>query len=181
MKKILLLIGITVVTSVSISYAPEAEAGRCNSIKTPDYKKEDLCKVMDFTDDVSDSKYFYKNPNTEGCDLGFKMPGLPDFGFSIDAIGKFDLCSALQHVTEDVVADINSYTQGAVDEAVNSATGGLGTQIHIDPNAAINSTLTGGTPSFNGAVQTGTGPSRSANTQKLLDVLKNYSNTSPSQ
>lgn len=81
--------------------------------------KERVCQRLDLTVNITDSPLIYTDPDAS-CDLGFKMPGLPDFNIGLNGL---DSCKILKSITSDTVDAFNSGLQDAVDEGL-SAVGG---------------------------------------------------------
>jgi len=76
----------------------------------------DVCSKIDTDPDVEGSKYKYENPDG-GCDIGLRMPGLPDFGFSAEG---FDFCALAKAVTSDMVDEANSKMREELNTALDS-------------------------------------------------------------
>lgn len=72
-----------------------------------------------------ENPFVYINPD-QPCDLGLTMPGVGDFGLSLDGLNS---CKVLKAVTGDMVQEINSTTQGSLDEVIGHVTGTIKDQL----------------------------------------------------
>lgn len=83
-------------------------------------RKKNVDLKLDWSTDIKDHPLAYKNPDA-GCDLGFEMPGLPSIGFGL---GGLDACKAVKAVTGEHIKQLSRDMQDAVDQGLDSITGG---------------------------------------------------------
>lgn len=86
--------------------------------------KEQVCNQLDLTVNIQTSPFLYTDPEAS-CDLGFQMPGLPDFNIGFDGL---DSCKLLQSITGELVNQVNQEMRDAVNgglEAVGLEDGDL--------------------------------------------------------
>lgn len=76
----------------------------------------DVCDMIDAEPDVQGSRYRYENPDG-GCDIGLRMPGLPDFGFSAEG---FDMCALVSTVLSDQIDAVNRGMREGVNGALDT-------------------------------------------------------------
>lgn len=98
----------------------------------------DVCDMIDADPDVEGSRYRYENPDG-GCDIGLRMPGLPDIGFSYDG---FDACALVKAVTSDMVDMANRKMREEFNSAMDSVKDATGLKdFNLDVSA--NDVVTG--------------------------------------
>jgi len=98
-------------------------------------------------------------PSKEDCDLGLKMPGLPDFNVDLD-FSLPSACTALRAVTAGMILQINNRVQNEVDNAIEQVTNG-NTQLDFDLQSRITDTLSN---AANDLTKPGTGGQPGGNT-----------------
>lgn len=76
--------------------------------------KNQVCSQLDLTVNIQTSPFLYTDPEAS-CDLGFKMPGLPDFNLGFEGL---DSCKLLQSVTGELVNQVNQSMRDAVNGAL---------------------------------------------------------------
>lgn len=110
--------------------AATAHAGKCGNYLP---KIPDNCSGLDTSVSLEGNPFVYTNPDAS-CDLGFSLPGLPNFGLSMGSIGS---CEILKKVTGEFVSKINREMRDAMDQAVKESTNGMGTEVTIDPSRLV--------------------------------------------
>lgn len=72
------------------------------------------CVGLNTSASVEGNPFIYTNPEAS-CDLGLELPGLPSLGFDL---GSLDFCAIAESLTSDLVNDINTGMQEAVNGAL---------------------------------------------------------------
>ncbi len=110
--------------------AMSAHAGKCGNYLP---KIPDTCAGLDTSVSLEGNPFVYTNPDAS-CDLGFSMPGLPNFGLGVEGLRS---CEILKKVTGEFVNQINREMRDAMDKAVKESTAGMGTEVTIDPTKLV--------------------------------------------
>lgn len=101
--------------------------------------KDQVCNQLDLSVNIEASPFLYTDPEAS-CDLGFQMPGLPDFNLGFDGI---DSCSLLKAVTGELVNQINTEMRDAVTGAIDGVGLDSGGDIDIDFGDIVINEVTG--------------------------------------
>lgn len=110
-------LALSLLSIASVTPAHAQNPGYCQAKKDAMPKIEQYCAGLNTNVTLDGNPFVYTNPDA-GCDLGLSLPGLPNFGakeFGVDS------CKILKAVTGDLVRDINSDFQDAVDSTLGSA------------------------------------------------------------
>jgi len=122
---------ILVVLSAS-AWTAQSQAGMCDDRKKALPKIAQHCTNLNQNISLEGNPFVYTNPDA-GCDLGLSLPGLPSFG---DIGFGLDSCKILRAVTGDLVKEINSGFQQAVDDSLGDVADEYN-DIDIDPQDYI--------------------------------------------
>lgn len=130
MKKRIILAMICFASFSAISVGAEEDPEHFAKHIDDNYAKirKQVCEQLDLNVNVKAGPFFYTDPNAS-CDLGFQMPGLPDFNLGFDGL---DSCKLLKAVTGELVDKLNSQVKDALDKGLEGAGVEDGTDIDID-------------------------------------------------
>lgn len=78
--------------------------------------KEQVCNQLDLSLNIETSPFIYTDPEAS-CDLGFQMPGLPDFNLGFQGL---DSCKLLKSVTGELVNQVNKEMRDVVNGGLKS-------------------------------------------------------------
>jgi hypothetical protein len=103
---------------IASTSAVSADSSDENGVINSNYNniKQQVCNQLDLTLNIESSPFIYTDPEAS-CDLGFQMPGLPDFNLGFQGL---DSCKLLQSVTGELVNQVNQEMRDVVNDGLES-------------------------------------------------------------